>query len=153
MTLTKSLITVLGLRSHIHKLCYSLKKTNPNWYPRWKLSIWNCTVVYHSAPGMECCCSKLVDRLGLHGFSCIKNAGRFPRHSSINSIPKGHWPPFVSCLSWSLLAWQRIGGLMVWLWTPGTRDLGRSLIWDATIVDTFAQSHYIVSAAKPGSIV
>jgi len=30
---------------------------------------------------------------------------------------------------------------------------GRSLICDATVVDTFAPSHYIVSAAKPGSVV
>jgi len=29
---------------------------------------------------------------------------------------------------------------------------GRSLVWDATVVDTFAESHYIVSAAIPGSV-
>ena len=29
---------------------------------------------------------------------------------------------------------------------------GRSLVWDATVVDTFAESHYIVSAATPGSV-
>ena len=34
----------------------------------------------------ECRCGKFVDRLGLHGLSCIKNAGRIPRHSVINSI-------------------------------------------------------------------
>jgi len=28
----------------------------------------------------------------------------------------------------------------------------RSLVWDATVVDTFAESHYIVSAAIPGSV-
>jgi len=27
---------------------------------------------------------------------------------------------------------------------------GRSLVWDAIFVDTFAESHYIVSAAIPG---
>jgi len=36
----------------------------------------------------ECRSGKFVDRLGLHGLSCIKNAGRFPRHSAINSILK-----------------------------------------------------------------
>jgi len=36
----------------------------------------------------ECPCGKFVDRLGLHGLPCIKNAGRFPRHSAINSILK-----------------------------------------------------------------
>jgi len=29
---------------------------------------------------------------------------------------------------------------------------GRSLIWDVTVVDTFAPSHYLVSAAKPSSV-
>jgi len=33
-------------------------------------------------------CGKVVDELGLHGLSCTKNAGRFPRHSAINSILK-----------------------------------------------------------------
>jgi len=36
----------------------------------------------------ECHCRKFVDRLGLHGLSCIKNAGCFPRHSAINFIFK-----------------------------------------------------------------
>jgi len=26
------------------------------------------------------------------------------------------------------------------------------LVWDATVVDTFAESHYIVSASIPGSV-
>ena len=29
---------------------------------------------------------------------------------------------------------------------------GRSFVWDVTVVDTFAESHYIVSAAIPGSV-
>ena len=28
----------------------------------------------------------------------------------------------------------------------------RSLVWDATVADTFAESHYIFSAAVPGSV-
>jgi len=36
----------------------------------------------------ECRCGKFIDRLGLHGLSCIKNSGRFPRHLAINSILK-----------------------------------------------------------------
>jgi len=36
----------------------------------------------------RCRCGKVVDELGLHGLSCTKNAGRFPRHSAINSILK-----------------------------------------------------------------
>jgi len=29
---------------------------------------------------------------------------------------------------------------------------GRSLVWDAKVVDTFAESHYILNAAIPGSV-
>jgi len=29
---------------------------------------------------------------------------------------------------------------------------GSSLVWDARVVDTFAESHYVVSAAIPGSV-
>jgi len=36
----------------------------------------------------RCRCGKVVDEVGLHGLSCTKNAGRFPRHSAINSILK-----------------------------------------------------------------
>ena len=36
----------------------------------------------------QCRCGKNVVELGLHGLSCTKNAGRFPRHSAINSILK-----------------------------------------------------------------
>jgi len=37
---------------------------------------------------IKCLCGKIVDELGLHGLSCTKNAGRFSRHSAINSILK-----------------------------------------------------------------
>ena len=42
---------------------------------------------------------------------------------------------------------RRSDGLTLNLWYRG-----RGLVWDATVVDTFAESHYIVSAAMPGSI-
>jgi len=42
------------------------------------------------------------------------------------------------------------GGLMVWLWTLSIR-VG-ALYWNTRAVDTFAQSHYVVSAAKPGHV-
>jgi len=29
---------------------------------------------------------------------------------------------------------------------------GRNLVWDAKVVDTFAESHYIVSATIPGNV-
>jgi len=98
---------------------------------------------------MECRCGKLVDRLGLHGLSCI-NTGRFPRHSAINSILKQSF----TCIGLrsvleavGLTKDRRPDGLTLNPWYRG-----RSLVWDATVVDTFAESHYIVSAAIPGSV-
>jgi len=94
---------------------------------------------------MECRCGKLVDRLGLHGLSCIENAGRFPRHSAINSILKRSLTriglPFV-LEPVGLTKDRRPDGLTLNPWYRG-----RSLVWDATVVDTFAESHYIVSTA------
>ena len=33
-----------------------------------------------------CHCGKRVERDGLHGLSCTKSAGRFPRHGTLNSL-------------------------------------------------------------------
>ena len=99
----------------------------------------------------ECCCGKFVDRLRLHGVSCIKNAGRFPRHSAINSILKRSLTriglPSVLEHVGLMKDRRRPDGLTLNPWCRG-----RSLAWDATVVDTFAESHYIVSAAIPGSV-
>jgi len=50
--------------------------------------------------------AKFVE-LGLHGLSCTKNAGRFPRHLAINSILKGL---LISPLPWSWSAGQMTEG-------------------------------------------
>ena len=36
----------------------------------------------------RCRCGKLVDAYGRHGLSCLKSAGRIPRHAAINDIIK-----------------------------------------------------------------
>ena len=58
-----------------------------------------CVKIFEST---ECRCGKFVDRLGLHGLSCIKNAGCFPRHSAINMYGKST-APFLSCLAKKLV--------------------------------------------------
>jgi len=50
------------------------------------IALWTSTKIFEST---ESSCGKIVDKLGLHGLSCIKNAGRFPRPSAISSILKG----------------------------------------------------------------
>jgi len=98
----------------------------------------------------ECRCGKFVDRLGFHGLSCITNAGRFPRHSAINSILKRSLTRIVvSPLSLSTLAWWKIEGPMVWPWTPGTEAgalYGTRQLW------TPLQKVTTVGATIPGSV-
>jgi len=83
-------------------------------------------------------------------FTCIKNAGRFPRHSAINSILKRSLTRIglPSVLESIGLTKDRRPDVLTL--NPWYRS--RSLAWDATVVDTFAESHYIVSAAIPGSV-
>jgi len=91
----------------------------------------------------------MVDELGLHGLSCDKNAGRFPRHSAINSILKRS----LTCIDLPSTL-EPVG-----LTNDGRRPDGvtlcpwsrrRSLVWDKTVVDTFAQGHYKDSARQAG---
>jgi len=91
----------------------------------------------------------MVDELGLHGLSCDKNAGRFPRHSAINSILKRS----LTCIDLPSTL-EPVG-----LTNDGRRPDGvtlcpwsrrRSLVWDTTVVDTFAQGHYNDSARQAG---
>ena len=84
----------------------------------------------------QCRCGKNVDELGLHGLSCTKNAGHYPRHSAINSILKR---------SLTRIGLKRPDGLTLGPWY---RD--RSMEWDATVVDTFAQGHNKDSARQAG---
>ena len=89
----------------------------------------------------KCRCGKVVDEVDLHGLSCTKNAGRFPRHSAINSILKRLLTriglPFTLEPVGLTNDGRRPHGLTLGPWYRGL-----SLVWDATVVDTFAQGHY-----------
>jgi len=95
-------------------------------------------------------CGKVDDELGLHhGLSCTKNAGRFPRHSTINSILKRSLtriglPSTLEPVGLTNDG-RRPDGLTLGPWYRGL-----SLVWDATVVDTFAQGHYKDSARQAG---
>jgi len=90
-------------------------------------------------------------QLGLNGLSCTKNPGRFPRHSAINSILKRSLTRIQIGLSSTLEPvgltndGKRPDGLTLGPWCRGL-----SLVWDATVVDTFAQGHYKDSARQAG---
>ena len=91
----------------------------------------------------------LLTGWGFMASPALKMRAASPDIQSSTLSSNGHWPASVSPLSWSPLAWRRRpDGLTLNPWY-------RSLVWDATVVDTFALagSHYIViSAAIPGSV-
>jgi len=64
---------------------------------------------------------EIVHKLGLHGLSCTKNTGCFPRHSiQLTIIFSEDHSPHKSGDLGRPLTWQEMGGgLMAWLWVPG----------------------------------
>lgn len=99
----------------------------------------------------SCRCGRQMDERGLHGLSCRFSAGRHPRHAAMNDvvkrallragIPSNLEPPGLDRGDGS-----RPDGITVF---PFYR--GRSLIWDCTCVDTFAESHLNGSAVEAGT--
>lgn len=97
--------------------------------------------------GASCCaphrcqCGFAVDRLGHHGLSCVKSAGRTSRHASLNDIIRR---AFTSANCAAILEpnglmrddGKRPDGMTLVPW-----KMGRPLVWDATCVDTLAPSH------------
>ena len=95
-------------------------------------------------------CGKPADKFGHHSLSCWSSQGRIPRHQMLNDIihrslassnissrlepsglygADGRWPDGVTLIPWS--------------------D-GKFLVWDATCVDTFCDSHMSTSAGEAG---
>lgn len=89
----------------------------------------------------RCVCGEMVDRFGHHALSCVKSAGRIPRHASLNDIIRR---AFVSAGVPSVLEpnglmrddGKRPDGMTIVPW-----KMGQPLVWDATCVDTLAPSH------------
>lgn len=92
-----------------------------------------------------------VDRLGHHGLSCNKSAGRLSRHASLNDIIRRALATInvPSTLEPSGLVrddGKRPDGMTLVPW-----ELGRPLVWDATCVDTLAASHIGTTAFRAGA--
>ena len=99
----------------------------------------------------KCHCGVLVDKLGHHGLSCRRSAGRQLRHSLLNdTILRALQSAGVQSVREpaGLLRTdgKRPDGLTLVPWTRG-----RCLIWDATCPDTVAPSYVARSAAEAGS--
>ena len=85
-------------------------------------------------------CGMEVDQLGYHGLSCVSSQGRIVLHNSVNNVIY-HWQQQKCLLAWShpdciSADGNRPDGITVIPWSEG-----KFLVWDATCVDTFCQSH------------
>ena len=98
-----------------------------------------------------CRCGKRMDKLGFHALSCRLNAGRFPRHTEINSIlkralAKADIPSILEPAGLSRCDGKRPDGLTLSPWAEG-----RCLSWDATVTDTYCGTNLHHSAEKSAS--
>ena len=99
----------------------------------------------------KCKCGRIVDKYGHHLLSCYFNEGRLPRHAAINDII------FRALKSAGIVTELEPEGLSR---NDGTRpdgitlypfSRGRPLCWDATCVDTLAETSVIENAIEAGS--
>jgi len=99
----------------------------------------------------KCRCGREMDSRGLHGLSCKYSAGRHPRHAALNDIikrglQKAGIPSILEPLGIDRGDGKRPDGITAF---PFSR--GKSLCWDATCVDTYAECNLNNSAVAPGS--
>ena len=97
-----------------------------------------------------CRCGRRMDARGLHGLSCKYSAGRHPRHAALNDVIRralqsAGLPTVLEPLGVDRGDGKRPDGITVFPFSNG-----RSLCWDATCVDTFAESWVINSAMSAG---
>lgn len=98
-----------------------------------------------------CKCGEEVDHLGTHGLSCKLKGGTFTRHSAINDIIKRslasvNVPSVLEPTGMLRSDGKRPDGLTTFAWSNG-----RSLVWDATCVDTLCKSHVPVTSISAGA--
>ena len=87
-----------------------------------------------------CRCGKRVERDGLQGLSCTKNAGRFSRHATLNSLIKQTLgslglPSMLEPRGLYRTDGKRPDGV-----TTISREMGKQLVWDVTVVDAQSPS-------------
>ncbi|XP_045777024.1 uncharacterized protein LOC123875316 [Maniola jurtina] len=98
-----------------------------------------------------CHCGETVDVYGHHSLACAKSAGRFSRHASLNgvirrSLVTAKVPAVLEPNGLARSDGKRPDGMTLVPWKQG-----RSLVWDATCVDTLALSHIQVTSVAAGT--
>ena len=96
-------------------------------------------------------CGRKVDALGHHGLSCLRSAGRLPRHAHLNEVVRrglvsAGIPAILEPVGLDRGDGKRPDGLTLFPYSGGM-----CLIWDATCTDTFADSALIQAALEPGA--
>ena len=99
----------------------------------------------------SCRCGSLVDELGHHALSCRLSGGRLPRHAALNdtlrrAFASAGYPSVLEPSGLDRGDGKRPDGMTLFPYHQG-----KSLVWDATCADTFAQSHLEQSAKDSAS--
>ena len=100
----------------------------------------------------QCICGTEVTPLGLHGLSCKKSSGHFPRHHQCNDLIKrglssAGFPAVLEPSGICRTDAKRPDGM-----TLIQYKRGRCLVWDFTCRDTLAPSHLAKSLAGAGTL-
>ena len=95
-------------------------------------------------------CGQDVDCFARHGLSCRFSQGRLPRHNSINniiyhSLEAAKIPTRLEPSGLCRSDGNRPDGITMVPWSQG-----KYLVWDATCVDTYCQSHQHRASQVPG---
>ena len=98
-----------------------------------------------------CSCGAAVTARGEHGLSCPLGFGRVARHGAINdlvyrALSKAGFPTIKEPQGLLRSDGKRPDGITLIPWKAG-----RSLVWDATVIDTLAPSYLTASAARSGT--
>ena len=98
-----------------------------------------------------CACGVMVTARGTHGLSCVLGFGRVARHAAINdlihrSLIKAGFPAVKEPQGMLRSDGRRPDGATLIPWRAG-----RSLVWDATVVDTLAPSYLQATAVTAGA--
>ena len=95
-------------------------------------------------------CGSDVDQFFRHGLSCRFSQGRLSRHNTVNSLIQhaltaAKIPSRLEPSGLHRADGKRPDGMTMVPW-----EQGKYLVWDATCVDTFCQSHRRRAATEPG---
>lgn len=98
-----------------------------------------------------CACGVPVTAKGEHGLSCQLGFGRVARHGAVNdliyrALSKAGFPTIKEPQGLLRSDGKRPDGITLIPWKAG-----KSLVWDATVIDTLAPSYLTASAAQSGA--